>query len=79
MQVRGSRRWRSADAGFAISDHADSQGLLDTVKATGAEKVHVTHGQTAVFSKYLNEIGIESDEVKTAFGDDEELDEKIEG
>ncbi|MBD8018636.1 ligase-associated DNA damage response exonuclease [Kaistella pullorum] len=72
MQVRGSRRWRSADAGFAISDHADWTGLLDTVKATGAEKVHVTHGQTAVFSKYLNELGIEAYEVKTHYGDEEE-------
>lgn len=71
MQVRGSRRWRSADAGFAISDHADWSGLLATVKATGAEKVHVTHGQTAVFSKYLNELGIEAYEVKTNYGDDE--------
>lgn len=72
MQVRGSRRWRSADAGFAVSDHADWQGLLDTVKATGAEKVHVTHGQTAVFAKYLNEIGIEAVEAQTKFGDEEE-------
>lgn len=72
MQVRGSRRWRSADAGFAISDHADWGGLLATVKATGAEKVHVTHGQTAVFSKYLNELGIEAYEVKTNYGDEEE-------
>lgn len=72
MQVRGSRRWRSADAGFAISDHADWNGILETVKATGAEKVHVTHGQTAVFSKYLNEIGIEAFEAKTNIGDEEE-------
>ncbi|MFT3902724.1 MAG: ligase-associated DNA damage response exonuclease [Niabella sp.] len=68
MQVRGARRWRSADAGFAISDHADWAGLLQAIKATGAEKVYVTHGQTAVFSKYLNEIGIPAEEVKTAFG-----------
>ncbi|MNL24568.1 hypothetical protein D3C87_1460100 [compost metagenome] len=72
MQVRGARRWRSADAGFAISDHADWPGLLDTVKATGAEKVYVTHGQTAVFTKYLNEIGIAAAEVTTRFGEEEE-------
>jgi putative mRNA 3-end processing factor len=72
MQVRGARRWRSADAGFAISDHADWPGLLDTVKATGAEKVYVTHGQTAVFTKYLNEIGIAAEEVTTRFGEEEE-------
>ena len=77
MQVRGSRRWRSADAGFAISDHADWGGLLETVKATEAEQIHVTHGQIAVFSKYLNEIGIKSDEVKTNFGDEEESEKEV--
>lgn len=71
MQVRGSRRWRSADAGFAISDHADWQALLDAVKATGAEKVHVTHGYADVFAKYLNELGIQADAVKTQFGNEE--------
>lgn len=77
MQVRGSRRWRSADAGFAISDHADWNGLIDTVKATEAEKVYVTHGQTAVFSKYLNEIGINAVELKTIFGDEEAGEKEI--
>ncbi|MCC2600254.1 ligase-associated DNA damage response exonuclease [Sphingobacterium sp. FBM7-1] len=76
MQVRGSRRWRSADAGFAISDHADWQGLLDVIKATEAEKVYITHGQTAVFTKYLNEIGILAEEVRTVFGNEEEELEK---
>lgn len=73
MQVRGARRWRSADAGFAISDHADWNGLLDTIKATEAEKVYVTHGQTAVFAKYLNEIGIYAEELKTEFGEEEDI------
>ncbi|UMQ42379.1 ligase-associated DNA damage response exonuclease [Chryseobacterium sp. Y16C] len=75
MQIRGARRWRSADAGFAISDHADWQGLISAIKATEAEKVHITHGQAAVFSKYLNEIGISADEVKTEYGNDEETTE----
>lgn len=75
MQVRGARRWRSADAGFAISDHADWSGLLEAIKATEAEHVYVTHGQTATFSKYLNEIGISSSVVTTAFGNEEEDDE----
>ncbi|WP_042719848.1 ligase-associated DNA damage response exonuclease [Flavobacterium sp. B17] len=72
MQVRGARRWRSADAGFAMSDHADWKGLLQAIKATEAELVHVTHGQTEVFSKYLNELGIQSDVVETLYGDDDE-------
>ncbi|PWT77208.1 MAG: DNA ligase-associated DEXH box helicase [Bacteroidetes bacterium] len=76
MQVRGNVRRRNADAGFALSDHADWNGLLDVVKSTGAAKVFVTHGFQSSFSRYLNEIGIEAAEVKTAFGD--ELEEQSE-
>lgn len=72
MQVRASRRWRSADAGFALSDHADWPGLLSAIKATEAEKVFVTHGFVSTFSKYLNEIGIPSEEVATHYGNEEE-------
>lgn len=72
MQVRGNRRRRNADAGFVLSDHADWSGLLSAVKATGAEKVYVTHGFQAAFSRYLNEEGIWSAEVKTAYGTEEE-------
>ena len=68
MQIRGNRRWKGVDAGFAVSDHADWDGLLSAVSATEAEKVYVTHGSQAVFSKYLNEIGIESQEVVTEYG-----------
>ncbi len=78
MQVRGRRRWKSADAGFAISDHADWNGLLQTVKGTEAEKIYVTHGSTDIFSKYLNEIGIKAEVVKTKFGEEEEGDDNIE-
>jgi putative mRNA 3-end processing factor len=72
MQVRGNVRRSNIDAGFALSDHADWNGLLETVKATGAEKIFVTHGFQAVFSRYLNEIGINAAEVKTEYGNDEE-------
>ncbi|MEO6346533.1 MAG: ligase-associated DNA damage response exonuclease [Aquaticitalea sp.] len=72
MQVRGNRRWQAVDAGFAVSDHADWNGLLSAIKSTEAEKVYVTHGSQATFSKYLNEIGIPSAEVKTEYGTDED-------
>jgi putative mRNA 3-end processing factor len=76
MQVRGNVRRRNADAGFALSDHADWKALLEAVKATSAEKVFVTHGFQAAFSRYLNEIGIEVAEVKTEYGGEEEEQEK---
>jgi putative mRNA 3-end processing factor len=72
MQVRGNVRRRNADAGFALSDHADWRGLLGAVEATGAEKVYVTHGFQATLARYLNEQGIAAAEVKTAYGEDEE-------
>jgi len=72
MQVRGNIRRRNADAGFALSDHADWNGLLNAVKATGAEKVFVTHGFQAAFSRYLNENGIAAAEVKTEYRGEEE-------
>ncbi len=72
MQVRGNVRRSNVDAGFALSDHADWKGLLTAVKATGAEKVYVTHGFQSAFSRYLNDNGIWSAEVKTEYGTEEE-------
>lgn len=72
MQVRGNQRRMNADAGFALSDHADWKGLLYAVEATGAQKVLVTHGFQSALSRYLNEAGIEAGEVKTDYGNDEE-------
>ena len=72
MQVRGNVRRRNADAGFALSDHADWDGLISAVKATGAQKVFATHGFQSAFSRFLNEHGIEAAEVKTNYGNDEE-------
>ena len=71
MQVRGNMRRRNADAGFALSDHADWNGLLQAVTATGAEQVYVTHGFSSVFARYLTEKGIAAQEVTTSFGDEE--------
>lgn len=71
-QIRGRRRWESADAGFTISDHADWDGLLSAVKSCGAEKVWVTHGASESFARYLNETGFNAAVVSTMFGEDEE-------
>jgi putative mRNA 3-end processing factor len=68
MNIRGARRRRAADAGFVLSDHADWEGLISAIKATEAEKVYLTHGSTAVFGRYLEEIEkIHAVELKTLF------------
>ena len=78
MQIRGNRRWQSVDAGFAVSDHADWNGLIDAVKSSEAEQVYVTHGYQAVFSKYLREIGIKADELITEYGDENLVNSEVE-
>lgn len=45
MLLRGARRRRSVERGFPLSDHADWPGLQETILATGAERMFVTHGQ----------------------------------
>ncbi len=55
MLVRGARRWQSLDRGFALSDHADWPGLLEAIKATGAENIGVTHGNIDTLVRFLNE------------------------
>jgi putative mRNA 3-end processing factor len=68
MNIRGARRRRAADAGFVLSDHADWEGLVSAIKATEAEKVYLTHGSTAVFGRYLEEVEkIQAVELETLF------------
>ncbi len=67
MRVRGKRRWRSFDRGFVVSDHADWQGLLAAIQATGAQSIGVTHGYSAALSRWLAEHGRESFVVPTRF------------
>lgn len=79
MRVRGNVRRSKAERGFALSDHADWNDLLEAARATGAGQVFVTHGFQAAFSRYLNEIGIDSAEVQTQFGvEDEQVSNDIE-
>lgn len=75
MAVRGIRRRRSLGTGFVLSDHADWQGLNDAIRATGAERVFVTHGYTAPFRHWLEEQGYDAGIVETRFGDEGEVTE----
>ena len=57
MLVRGARRRRSIDRGFVLSDHVDWPALIDTIAATGAERVWVTHGYRGPLARWLEENG----------------------
>lgn len=67
MQIRGPRRRRSLDRGFVLSDHADWNGLLQTIEATGAENIWATHGYTGPLVRWLNEHGKNAKAIKTRF------------
>ncbi len=71
MRMRGTRRRRSVDRGFVLSDHADWDGLNQAIKATEAERVFVTHGYTDVFSRWLQSQGLDAQVVRTEFGEDQ--------
>lgn len=76
MQIRGIRRRSAIAQGFAMSDHADWDGLLHTIKQSNAKKVFATHGETRVLVKYLEDVeGIAAERLETAFGMSSEHDQ----
>ncbi len=71
MRIRGTRRRRSVDRGFVLSDHADWPSLLTAISETGAERVLVTHGYRAPLVRWLQEQGKEARELDTRFEGEE--------
>lgn len=71
MQVRGNRRRRNHSRGFVLSDHADWAALLDTIHATGAQRIIATHGNTDALVRFLRESGVAAEAFQTEYGDEE--------
>jgi putative mRNA 3-end processing factor len=74
MRVRGVRRRRSVDRGFALSDHVDWPSLLAVVGATGAERVWVTHGTREPLVRLLSERGLDARAIASHWKGEEDLD-----
>ena len=55
MSIRALRKRSGYDKGFAISDHADWDGILEVVKKSEAKNVFFHHGDSEALSKYLVE------------------------
>lgn len=80
MAFRGARRRRAVDRGFVLSDHCDWKGLLDSIKATGCERVVCTHGYSEIFCRFLNEQGYDARTAETQYeGELAEMEAKKEG
>jgi putative mRNA 3-end processing factor len=67
MLIRGTRRRRAVDRGFVVSDHADWNGLIQAIQATGARRVLVTHGSGSAMARWLREQGYEAEPLETRF------------
>jgi len=67
MSLRGTRRRRGADRGFALSDHADWHGLNNVIRETGADKIFTTHGYAETFAKWLREKGFDAQAIRTQY------------
>ena len=55
MAIRALRKRSGYDKGFAISDHADWDAILKTLKETEAKNVFFHHGDSEALNRYLNE------------------------
>jgi putative mRNA 3-end processing factor len=67
MRIRGTRRRKSVDKGFVLSDHADWDELNKVICDTGAERIIVTHGYTAEIVRWLSEKGMQAESLATHF------------
>ena len=55
MSIRALRKRSGYDKGFAISDHADWDGILEVVKNSEAKNIFFHHGDSEALSQYLVE------------------------
>jgi putative mRNA 3-end processing factor len=67
MRVRGARRRRGFDIGFALSDHADWPDLLATIAETGARRVLAVHGFTDTLARHLRDQGLAAQPLRTPY------------
>jgi len=72
MAVRGRRRFRPVNRGFVLSDHADWKRLIQTIKATNADRIGCMHGYTEELATYLSNEGYASYTLETRFVSDED-------
>src|SRR5579859_494217 len=78
MRIRGTRRRQAIDRGFVLSDHADWPGLQQVIAETGAERIWVTHGYTAVLARWLSERGLDAIALQTRFEGESATEEDVE-
>ena len=73
MRVRARARQSLVQLPLVISDHADWDGLRDTIAATGASEIWVTHGQEDALVHWCNLQGLKARPLDiVGYGDEDE-------
>jgi putative mRNA 3-end processing factor len=80
MRVRARARQSLVQLPLVISDHADWDGLRDTIAATGAGEIWVTHGQEDALVHWSGTRGLKARPLDiVGYGDEDETDGVIPG
>ena len=73
MRVRARARQAHAELPLVISDHADWDGLTETIVATGASEIWVTHGQEDALVHWSVQRGLKARPLDiVGYGDEED-------
>jgi putative mRNA 3-end processing factor len=73
MRVRARARQSAVELPLVISDHADWNGLTETIAATGASEIWVTHGQEDALVHWGKSRGLKARPLDiVGYGDEEE-------
>lgn len=76
MRVRARARQRGVELPLVISDHADWDGLIATIGATGAGEIWVTHGQEDALVHWCQTKGLVARPLAlVGYGDEDEHDD----
>ncbi|MEM1140334.1 MAG: ligase-associated DNA damage response exonuclease [Pseudomonadota bacterium] len=72
MRVRARARQRGVELPLVISDHADWQELIDTIRDVSPEALWVTHGSEDALVHYAKGLGIDARPLSlVGYGDDD--------
>lgn len=72
MRVRARARQRGVELPLVISDHADWDGLIVTIRETGCAKLLVTHGEADALVHWARGVGIAAEALHVSgYGDED--------
>jgi putative mRNA 3-end processing factor len=77
MRVRGRARQGQIHLPLVISDHADWNGLIKTITATGAGEIWVTHGAEEAIVHWAKSTGLKARPLNIVGYGDEESEDKL--